>query len=100
MVLLDLDPRLDEARIVGRNIDIPDEGVGGLDRGDPGQRKRLGQTLLQTGKDALPDRALPKPDISHATGKYEAGIWRMRKSAVELIFWLCFFWFIPPWRRQ
>ncbi len=46
-----------EARIVGRNIDIPDEGVGGLDRGDPGQRKLLGQTVLQSVEDAF--RAAP-----------------------------------------
>jgi hypothetical protein len=42
-----------ETRIVSRYIDIPDEGVGGLDRGDPGQRQLLRQPVLQGLEDAF-----------------------------------------------
>jgi hypothetical protein len=42
-----------EPRIVSRDVNIPNEGVGGLDRGDPGQHQLLGQTVLQSVEDAF-----------------------------------------------
>ena len=47
-----------EAGDCGRGVDVAKEQVGGLDRGDPGQRQLLGQTVLQRLKDPL--RATPR----------------------------------------
>ena len=49
-----LDRRLDsEAGVVGRQIAAADEGVGRLDRDDPGEPQLLGQSVLQRLKSPL-----------------------------------------------
>ncbi len=42
-----------ETRIMGGDVDVPDKGVGGLDRGDPGERQLLRQAVLQGLEDAF-----------------------------------------------
>ena len=42
-----------EAGVVRRQVDLGDEAVGGLDRGDAGQRQLLHQPILQGAEGAL-----------------------------------------------
>ncbi len=42
-----------EAGVVLGHIDVPDEPVGGLDGGDPGQCELLGQAVLKRAEGAL-----------------------------------------------
>ena len=83
-----------EAGVVGGQIDLADEGVGRLDRGDPGQRQFLDQTILKRperplgaapglrriGPDMLDAQLLQRPpDLSRMIAVDPAAVSAVRK---------------------